>query len=141
MSWQDPSWGRMQDNQNGTFPFNRDSTAFALDYIGGFLRGCYEGWVTWLRPHRRLPGRATCAAAWGPGTTARGSRRTPARYIGRVWRSQRERPWLEPGLGATRAALLTRAAAARRRRPEPGWHDLARPPSAWPATVGETAAR
>jgi hypothetical protein len=48
MSWQDPSWGQMQDNQNGTFPFSRDSTAFALDYIGAQLRGCYEGWETWL---------------------------------------------------------------------------------------------
>ena len=34
MSWQEPSWGRMPHNQNGTFPFNRDSTAFALDYLG-----------------------------------------------------------------------------------------------------------
>jgi hypothetical protein len=43
-SWQDPAWGAWPDNQNGTFPFNRDSTAFAVDYIGGELRGCYEGW-------------------------------------------------------------------------------------------------
>jgi hypothetical protein len=48
MSWQDPAWGQMKDNQNGTFPFNRDSTAFALDYLGSQLRGCYEGWEWWL---------------------------------------------------------------------------------------------
>ena len=42
----------MPDNQNGTFPFNRDSTAFALDYLGAFLRGCQEGWVHWLGEHR-----------------------------------------------------------------------------------------
>jgi hypothetical protein len=48
MSWEAPSWGVMPDNQNGTFPFNRNSTAFALDYIGGHLRGCYEGWIHWL---------------------------------------------------------------------------------------------
>ena len=48
MSWQDPSWGRWPNNQNGTFPFNRDSTAFALDYLGGVLRGCFEGWERWL---------------------------------------------------------------------------------------------
>jgi hypothetical protein len=29
-----------------------------LDYLGSFLRGCYEGWVTWLDPawlRRQLP--------------------------------------------------------------------------------------
>jgi hypothetical protein len=48
----------MPDNQNGTFPFNRDSTAFALDYLGSLIRGCCEGWVTWLDPawlRRQLP--------------------------------------------------------------------------------------
>jgi len=48
MSWQDPSWGRYRNNQNGTFPFNRNSTAFSVDYIGAELRGCFEGWETWL---------------------------------------------------------------------------------------------
>jgi hypothetical protein len=49
MDWEAPSWGAMLDNQNGTFPFNRDSTAFAVDYLGAYLRGCYEGWVWWLK--------------------------------------------------------------------------------------------
>jgi hypothetical protein len=48
MDWEAPSWGVMPDNQNGTFPFNRDSTAFAVDYLGSQLRGCYEGWEHWL---------------------------------------------------------------------------------------------
>ena len=48
MSWEAPSWGQMPGNQNGTFPFNRDSTAFALDYLAGHLRGCYNGWELWL---------------------------------------------------------------------------------------------
>lgn len=48
MSWQAPSWGQMPNNQNGTFPFNRDSTAFAVDYLAGHLRGVYEGWEHWL---------------------------------------------------------------------------------------------
>jgi hypothetical protein len=47
-SWQAPSWGQMPDNQNGTFPFNRNSTAFAADFYGASLRGCFEGWVDWL---------------------------------------------------------------------------------------------
>ncbi|MCU1657216.1 MAG: hypothetical protein JWO57_1872 [Pseudonocardiales bacterium] len=48
MSWQAPSWGQMAGNQNGTFPFSRNSTAFALDYLGSYLRGCYNGWAHWL---------------------------------------------------------------------------------------------
>jgi hypothetical protein len=49
MSWQAPSWGQMPGNQNGTFPFNRQSTAFALDYLASQLRGCYNGWEYWLK--------------------------------------------------------------------------------------------
>jgi hypothetical protein len=48
MAWQDPSWGAWPDNQNGTFAFSRDSTAFAVDYEAAELRGCYNGWETWL---------------------------------------------------------------------------------------------
>ncbi len=48
MSWQAPAWGPMPGNQNGTFPFNRESTAFAADYLASQLRGCLEGWQTWL---------------------------------------------------------------------------------------------
>ena len=47
-SWQAPDWGQMPDNQNGTFPFNRNSTAFAADYYGAHIRGCFEGWISWL---------------------------------------------------------------------------------------------
>jgi hypothetical protein len=47
-AWQAPSWGVMPGNQNGTFPFSRDSTAFAVDYLASQLRGCYEGWESWL---------------------------------------------------------------------------------------------
>jgi hypothetical protein len=49
MDWEAPSWGAMPNNQNGTFPFNRNSTAFAVDYLGSQLRGCYEGWQSWLK--------------------------------------------------------------------------------------------
>ena len=54
MSWEDPAWvapaPALEANQNGTFPFSRDSTAFAVDYVGSYLRGCYEGWIKWLHP-------------------------------------------------------------------------------------------
>ncbi len=63
MSWQDPSWDVMPGNQNGSFPFNRDSTAFAVDYLASELRGCYEGWEFWLK----TAGTRTYAAGdiWG----------------------------------------------------------------------------
>jgi hypothetical protein len=49
MAWQAPSWGQLPGNQNGTFPFSRDSTAFAVDYFAAYVRGCYNGWVRWLK--------------------------------------------------------------------------------------------
>jgi hypothetical protein len=97
MDWQDPEWGRYPENQNGTFPFNRDSTAFAVDYLGAELRGCLEGWESWLKgtgtgtyAAGRLWG---CVGAWFAGdwhsTAADG-------YISRVKRAMRTHPWLDP---------------------------------------------
>jgi hypothetical protein len=103
MSWQDPDWGRYPDNQNGTFPFNRDSTAFAVDYLGASLRGCVQGWELWLAdsgasatgdaPYR--PGDLFgCVGSWYAGEW-----RTPAAdgYIERVRDEMRAKPWLRPG--------------------------------------------
>jgi hypothetical protein len=53
MSWENPAWEApypaYPGNQNGTFPFTRDSTAAAADYWGAYMRGCYEGWESWLK--------------------------------------------------------------------------------------------
>lgn len=90
MSWDDPSWGfNSPDNQNGTFPFNRDSTAFAVDYMAARLFGCYEGWETWLHP---TPGDIWgCVGAWYTGdwhsTAADG-------YISRVQNEIANSTWL-----------------------------------------------
>jgi hypothetical protein len=97
MSWQDPDWGRLKGNQNGTFPFNRNSTAFALDYLGANLRGCYEGWVSWLYDE---PGPAAYRPGdlWGcVGFWYSGEWRTQASlgYQGRVRKELRNRTWLE----------------------------------------------
>lgn len=95
MSWQDPEWGPMPENQNGTFPFNRDSTAFALDYLGSQLRGCYEGWEHWLKDTgTRTYGKGDlwgCVGAWYSGEW-----RTPRAlgYMGRVRRELRHHTWL-----------------------------------------------
>jgi hypothetical protein len=96
MSWEAPSWGRMKDNQNGTFPFNRDSTAFALDYLASDLRGCLEGWEPWLDGtgpvHYRAGDVWGCVGSWYAGewrtTRALG-------YAHRVRRELRNRTWLE----------------------------------------------
>ena len=43
--------GVRSNSWEGSFPAIRDSTAANLDVLGGWLRGCYEGWVWWLRDH------------------------------------------------------------------------------------------
>jgi len=50
MSWDAPAWEitPYAGNQNGTFPFSRDSTAAAADYWGAYMRGCVNGWDYWL---------------------------------------------------------------------------------------------
>jgi hypothetical protein len=96
MSWQNPDWGRMRGNQNGTFPFNRNSTAFALDYLGAHLRGCDEGWEYWLDEAGPVPYAA--GDLWGcVGSWFAGEWRTD-RALGYVHRVRRElinRTWLE----------------------------------------------
>lgn len=96
-SWQNPAWGKMPHNQNGTFPFNRDSTAFALDYLGSFLRGCYEGWLPWLdNTGNRRYARGDqwgCVGAWYAGAWRSPSAR---RYIRLVQGDLHDRTWLNP---------------------------------------------
>lgn len=98
MSWRDPSWGQMRGNQNGTFPFNRDSTAFALDFLASYLRGCYEGWVYWLDdsgPTAYNPGDIWgCVGSWYAGEW-----RTDRAlgYMGRVRNELVNRTWLRAG--------------------------------------------
>jgi hypothetical protein len=85
-------------NQNGTFPFTRDSTAAAADYWGAYIRGCYEGWETWLRNTGTHTYRAGdlwgCIGAWYAGAW-----HTPAAnaYIAKVQEAERDLVWLSPG--------------------------------------------
>ncbi|WP_159538113.1 hypothetical protein [Aeromicrobium sp. 9AM] len=95
MSWQDPDWGPMDENQNGTFPFNRDSTAFALDYAASHLRGCMEGWISWLS---RRDGFEK-GDVWGcVGVWYAGDWKIPAArdYTARVKSLMNDRIWLQP---------------------------------------------
>lgn len=91
----------------GIFPWNRDSTAAAVDVLGGWLRGCYEGWVWWLRDHGNTSRGAYhagdiwgCLGAWYSGDWHDGSpahRGTGENYILRARHWYRARPWLLPG--------------------------------------------
>jgi hypothetical protein len=95
-SWQDPAWGAMVDNQNGTFPYSRDSTAFALDYLASFLRGCYEGWIPWLANTGN--GSYTAGHLWGcVGVWYAGAWESAAarNYTAAVSTVLRNRTWLE----------------------------------------------
>jgi hypothetical protein len=90
----------------GLFPWNRTSTAAAVDVLGGWLRGCYEGWVWWLREHgNRSRGVYHagdiwgCAGAWYSGNWHDGPVSGPGgeSYILRTEYWFKERPWLRPG--------------------------------------------
>jgi hypothetical protein len=90
----------------GVFPWNRDSTAASVDVLGGWLRGCYEGWVWWLRDHgSRARGTYAggdiwgCVGAWASGDWHDVSARDTSgeRYLQRAQRFYALRPWLEPG--------------------------------------------
>jgi hypothetical protein len=98
MSWENPTWVAPSPpwpgNQNGTFPFTRDSTAAAADYWGGYIRGCYEGWIKWLAPAGDLWG---CIGSWYSGdwhSTAAND------YIGRVQGELTNLTWLTSGFAA-----------------------------------------
>lgn len=99
--------GTRSTNWPGIFPWNRDSTAAAVDVLGGWLRGCYEGWVWWLRDHgNRSHGvyRAGdiwgCVGAWYSGDWRDGTATkhgTGENYIHRAQYWEKRRPWLHHG--------------------------------------------
>lgn len=94
MAWDAPAWEAPNPpyagNQNGSFPFSRDSTAFAEDYMGSYLRGCYNGWIHWLnKSGGDLWG---CVGSWYSGdwhsAAANG-------YISRVQNEINNHTWLQ----------------------------------------------
>jgi hypothetical protein len=87
----------------GVFPWNRDSTAAAVDVLGGWLRGCYEGWVWWLRDHGSQSRDAYhagdiwgCVGAWYSGNWHDGlvTGASGESYLLRAQYWDRIRPWL-----------------------------------------------
>jgi hypothetical protein len=89
----------------GIFPWNRQSTAAAVDVLGGWLRGCYEGWVWWLRDHGNTS-RGTyaagdlwgCVGAWYSGDWHDGRAGVPSGqdYLTRAHNFYDLKPWLVP---------------------------------------------
>ncbi len=97
MSWDDPAWEAPDPaypgDQNGTFPFTRDSTAAAADYWGAYLRGCYEGWAYWLKSS----GPYAAGDLWGcVGSWYSGDWHSSAAngYISRVQNNENNHTWL-----------------------------------------------
>jgi hypothetical protein len=85
----------------GIFPWNHESTAAAVDVLGAWLRGCYEGWVWWLRDHgNRSHGTYHagdlwgCVGAWSSGNWYDSAAES---YIAAVKHWYAARPWLQPG--------------------------------------------
>jgi autotransporter family porin len=91
----------------GIFPWNRDSTAAAVDVLGAWLRGCYEGWVWWLRTDgNRSHGVYHagdlwgCVGAWYSGNWLDGAATQAGsgeNYIAGARHFDKTRPWLRPG--------------------------------------------
>jgi hypothetical protein len=95
MSWWNPSWGyNWAENQDGTFPFTRDSTAMALDFMASQMRGCYEGWQWELGSSYPAGDLWGCAGAWYSGSWHDSAANT---YISHVQNDMSAKPWLAPG--------------------------------------------
>jgi hypothetical protein len=91
-SWDDPRWQAPHPawpgNQNGTFPFSRDSTAFALDYEGAYLRGCMEGFAKWLPANGDV---WNCVGSWYSGDVGSANAK---QYVSQVKAQLAQRTWL-----------------------------------------------
>lgn len=96
----------------GLFPWNSYSTAAAVEALGGWLRGCYEGWIWWLGNHQNgsSPGYHSgdiwgCVGAWYSGKWLDGPasvQDTGEYYISEVKHWYNVRPWLSDGFWAGR---------------------------------------
>jgi len=99
-SWENPAWEApyppYPQNQNGTFPYTRDSTAAAADYWAGYIRGCYEGWEKWLN-NTGVTGTYAAGDIWGCiGSWYSGDWHSAAAntYISQVQAAENSTEWL-----------------------------------------------
>jgi hypothetical protein len=102
MSWWNPSWGfNWAGNQNGTFPYTRNSTAMALDYMAAQIRGCYEGWQWELGTGYQAGDLWGCAGAWYSGGWHDSGATT---YISHVQANLSAEPWLTASFASEKPA-------------------------------------
>jgi hypothetical protein len=97
------SFGLMQVrnvNQNGTYPYSQNSTAFNVDYALASRRACYEGYLSWLNDV--LPAGASrylagdewgCIGVWFSG---RWYDQAAIEYINRTKGYFNNKEWLKP---------------------------------------------
>lgn len=91
-----PAWAApyppYEGNQNGAFPFNRNSTAFAADYYAAELRTCLNSYIDWLaNPPDDLWG---CVGYWFSGAWHDSE---ADRYSSEVQAHLNNRVWLQTG--------------------------------------------
>ena len=89
----------------GTFPYSRDSTAYAVDYALAWRRACYEGEFTWLNDPSRPGGYVKgdewgCVGTWFSGGWYDGDENVPysgaKAYIKGVKAHLAQRTWTTP---------------------------------------------
>lgn len=75
----------------GSYPYSQRSTAFNVDYALGVVRGCYEGWVTYLDGDY-APGDLWGCLGWH--FSGEWKNRAAIGYTERVQEALADRPWL-----------------------------------------------
>lgn len=86
-------WCSLQNPNTRTFggwPYSERSTAYSVDLSAAVLRGCYEGWDTWLGPDYRAGDLWGCLGRWYTGTWHTSDANA---YIARVQRQLHDKPW------------------------------------------------
>jgi hypothetical protein len=82
----------------GTWPWSERSTAYNLDYFGAVIRGCVEGWDSWLGNGYAAGDMWGCIGRWHSGgwydSAANG-------HIATVKNAFNTRPWLAGSSGGT----------------------------------------
>jgi hypothetical protein len=95
MSWWSPTWGfNWAGNQNGSFPFNRDSTAFGADFYAAEIRGCCNGWQG--TAHFAAGDLWGCVGLWYSGTWHNSA---ADEYASRVRSVLADHTWLRASFG------------------------------------------
>jgi hypothetical protein len=86
-------WCTMKDSTAPGYdgwPWTERSTAYAVDFYAAVIRGCYEGWDTWLGSGYRRGDLWGCLGRWFSG----GWYTAPARsYIAQVKRKMQDKAW------------------------------------------------